>query len=304
VARATAALGVARGASAASAGARLADIRRLELYSLGGAGGVMLLALLLLVPRGRRPAAPADGATLDAPRQAGHAEVGIPAEDRPGLGLDFPLAPRSSVVEAPRPIRSGDDSWEVPFGPETDRARDAALDEPERAQRNAHDDPTPFAITHRGGREAASQVDLAEAARLCTDLARVQDTSELQGLLARAAALLDASGIVVWMAGAEADVLWPAFSHGYTPQALARMHAVPRDGATPVSVAFRKELVEVVPAAEGGGSSAVVVPILTSAGCVGAMAIELRPGAESRDADQALARIVAAQLATLVAGES
>jgi hypothetical protein len=146
-------------------------------------------------------------------------------------------------------------------------------------------------------------VDLAAAARLCTDLARVHDTSELQELLARAAALLDATGIVVWMGNQEGDVLWPAFSHGYSPQALTKMQALPRDGSTPVSMAFRKGLMEVVPAADRN-SGAIVAPILAAAGCVGAMAVEVPHGAERSDAAQALASIVAAQLATLVAGET
>ena len=145
-------------------------------------------------------------------------------------------------------------------------------------------------------------MDLPAAARLCTDLARVRDTSELQGLLARAAALLDASGIVVWMSGVEGGVLWPAFSHGYSPQTLARMQALPRDGPTPVSVAFRNGTLEVVPS-EDRTSGAIVAPILASSGSVGVMAVEIRHGAETSDAEQALAGIIAAQLATLVAGD-
>jgi hypothetical protein len=146
-------------------------------------------------------------------------------------------------------------------------------------------------------------VDLSAAAQLCTDLARVHDTSELQGLLARAAALLDASGIVVWLGGSGGTILWPAFSHGYTPQALSKMQALPRDGGTPVSMAFRTGLMEVIPA-DGGASGAIVAPILASTGCVGVMAVEIRHGAESSDDEQALAGILAAQLATLVAGDT
>jgi len=155
----------------------------------------------------------------------------------------------------------------------------------------------------RGAEPPRSNVDLAAAAQLCTDLARVRDTSELQGLLTRAAALLDASGIVVWMGGAGGDVLWPAFSHGYTPHTLSKMQALPRDGATPVSVAFRTGLMEIVRAGSSSASGAIVAPILTSSGCAGVMAVEIRHGAETSDAEQALAGILAAQLATLVAGE-
>ena len=47
-------------------------------------------------------------------------------------------------------------------------------------------------------------------------------------------------------------------------------------------------------------NGAVVVPLMTPAGCVGVLAAELRHGGERREATRALATIVAAQLATLV----
>jgi len=194
----------------------------------------------------------------------------------------------------------------------------AERDEPRRPQHAPRDPEGPTARQATGERPAAAvaedpdgdrgaalprRVDLVAAAQLCTDLARVKDTSELQGLLARIATLMDASGVVVWMGGAGGDVLWPAFSHGYTPHTLSKMQALPRDGSTPVSVAFRTGLMEIVPAA-GRTSGAIVAPILASSGCVGVMAVEVRHGAETSDAEQALAGIVAAQLATLVAGDT
>lgn len=298
--RTTSALASARGAHAAATGAGVADMRRHELYAVLGAAALVVLTMLLLLPRGggTREAGGQDGAS-DVPQQAEHTSVGIPAEDRRGLGLDFALAPSVHEPAAGRADAGGGDSSAdgLDAAPVPGTPTAGPLERAHAPAPPGHAAPAVERV------EAPPGIDLSEAARLCTDLARVQDTSELQGLLARAATLLHASGIVVWMAAAETDVLWPAFSHGYSPQALARMRALPRDGATPVSVAFRKGLVEVVP---GGpdGTGAVVVPIVTSGGCVGAMAVELRPGAEPRDPGHALARIVAAQLATLVAGES
>jgi CHASE3 domain sensor protein len=299
VGAATAALSNARGARASKTGTALAALRQQELYGTAGAGAIVLLVLLLLVPvrrapeqqaeEGEQPPAASD-TTLFAPvPQPPLAHVGV------GADLDLALERRSKsqdvggdwVSETHEPGRVLD--LEVP------RAL-APAPSPALVRPRA-DSPRPD-----GAPDVPLRVDLAAAAQLCTDLARVRDTSELQGLLTRAAALLDASGIVVWMGGAGGEVLWPAFSHGYTPHALSKMQALPRDGGTPVSVTFRTGLMEVVPAA-GGTSGAIVAPILTSTGCVGVMAVEIRHGAETSDAEQAVAGILAAQLATLVAGE-
>jgi hypothetical protein len=47
-------------------------------------------------------------------------------------------------------------------------------------------------------------------------------------------------------------------------------------------------------------SGAVVVPLMTPAGCSGALAIELRHGSAQKDPVRAVATIFAAQLARLV----
>jgi hypothetical protein len=47
-------------------------------------------------------------------------------------------------------------------------------------------------------------------------------------------------------------------------------------------------------------NGAVVVPVVTVNGCVGAMAAEIRHGAEASPSVQAVATIIAAQLASLV----
>ena len=69
---------------------------------------------------------------------------------------------------------------------------------------------------------------LKAAAQLCTDLGRVSDLDELRGLVARAADVMDASGLVVWLGDAAGGDLRPVIAHGYSNQVLARMPAVPR----------------------------------------------------------------------------
>jgi hypothetical protein len=280
------ALGHTRGARAARGGAAIAALKQAQLYALAGGTAALVLALVLLLPTGGgRRDAPLEATEQPAANETTTTRTEEPEEyERRGLGLDF------------EGVRNPDKPWTLDFPPDL-------------AQESRPTAAAPVQLPHsdEGAGAPAGQarpwgVDLSAAAQLCTDLARVHDTSELQELLSRAASLLDATGIVVWMGGVEADVLWPAFSYGYSPQALTRMQALPRDGATPVSVAFRKGLIQTVPA-QPGNSGAVVTPILTANGCVGVMAVELRQGTDTSDNAEALASIVAAQLATLVAGE-
>jgi len=145
-------------------------------------------------------------------------------------------------------------------------------------------------------------LQLEAVAALCTDLVRVADADQRQRLLERAATLLDATGLVIWLATDEGVHLRPAFSFGYGPQALARIQALGRNDDNAVSDAFREGRREVV-AGKQGSNGALVVPLLSSSGCVGVMAAETRAGSEARPTTQALAAILAAQLATLMPSE-
>jgi GAF domain-containing protein len=141
--------------------------------------------------------------------------------------------------------------------------------------------------------------DLAATAQLCADLARVEETRELPGLLARAASVLEASGIIIWMAEGARSELRPVLAHGYSPQALGKMGTLPRDSETATAAAYRAGQLRTV-ASDTFSNGAIVVPLVTSAGCIGVMAAEVRNGAEAEPAERALATIVAAQLATLI----
>ena len=48
-------------------------------------------------------------------------------------------------------------------------------------------------------------------------------------------------------------------------------------------------------------NGAVIIPLMTSDGCVGVLSAEMKGGSEKDESSQALATIFAAQLATLVA---
>jgi hypothetical protein len=142
-------------------------------------------------------------------------------------------------------------------------------------------------------------IDVSSVAALCTDLARVADPRSLTSLLERAAVVLDASGIVLWISDPDARELAPIVTHGYLPPVVARLGTIQRDAQNATAAAFRTELVQTVKA-DGTSNGAIAAPLVTPAGAVGVMAAEVRNAGE-RDAEKlAAASIVAAQLATLV----
>src|SRR5205085_4921149 len=89
---------------------------------------------------------------------------------------------------------------------------------------------------------AAATVDLPGVASLCSDLARVVDTLALPAILARAAAVLDATGIVLWIADPDGHELSPVVTHGYPPQIVSRLGTILRDAENATASAFRTSL--------------------------------------------------------------
>jgi hypothetical protein len=146
---------------------------------------------------------------------------------------------------------------------------------------------------------AVDDTDFAGLASLCNDLARVVDTRALPSLLDRAASVLDASGIILWIADPDGRELNPIFAQGYPQQLVNRLGTIPREAENATAAAFRTSLLQTV-MADAISPGAIAAPLLTSGGCVGVMAAEVRHDAERQDLKLAAATIVAAQLATLV----
>ena len=142
-------------------------------------------------------------------------------------------------------------------------------------------------------------LDLAGVASLCTELARVVDTRSLPLMLERAAGVLDASGIVLWISDPDATELSPIITHGYSSQIVSRLGTLRRDAENATAAAFRTSLVQTVKT-DAVSNGAIAAPLVTPAGCVGVMAAEVLHGGEKDAAKLAAAAIVAAQLATLV----
>jgi hypothetical protein len=254
---------------------RYADVRLREAYALLGATAGTLLVLLLLLPRAGAPRS--DSPDLPAPPVGPGLSLNAPdatdidALGRTGFDLDIPrvsAAPSGPLPESPR-------ESEVEIVGDLQRESQLQLN-------------------------ADAQVDLAEAARLCGDLARMTDGRELPAFLGRAADLLNASGIVLWIAEPGTSTLRPAASHGYSEHTLGKMKAIPVAAENAVAVAFRSGRTEIVRGTRDR-NGAIVAPINAASGCAGAMAAELRHGAEASPAVQAVAAIVCAQLASLVA---
>ncbi len=142
---------------------------------------------------------------------------------------------------------------------------------------------------------------LKAAAALCTEMGRVKDLPGLSMALGHAAEAMDASGLVVWLGDARGADLRPVAAHGYSSDALARMPAVARAANNAAAAAYRGGTLQIVLARPGRSSGAVVAPLMSPDGCIGAFTAEIRSGGETSDSAQALAEIFAAQLVGVLA---
>jgi hypothetical protein len=140
---------------------------------------------------------------------------------------------------------------------------------------------------------------LRAVSKLCTDFGRVSDVEGLNSLLGQAASLMEASGLIVWVGSPDGSTLQPALAHGYTQEMLARMPTLRRSADNAAAAAFRSGKLQIV-LAQGSTSGAIVAPMLSSQGCVGVISAETGRGAETSESLQAMAAIVAAQLAGIL----
>jgi len=170
-------------------------------------------------------------------------------------------------------------------------SRDVLLREPSKRE------ATPVSVFSA---RAVSPI-LKNAANLCTEFARVTSLEDLTALLGRAADMLDASGLVVWLGTPTGTDLRPVLAHGYSDQALARMPTVPRSANNAAAAAYRSGTLQIVLTQPGSSAGAVVAPLLGPDGCIGALSAEIASGGEGSDAVQALATLFAAQLAAVLA---
>lgn len=147
-------------------------------------------------------------------------------------------------------------------------------------------------------------VALMAAAQVCTEFGCVQNASDLKRVLARAATVLDASGLVVWLGSTNGADLRPVLAHGYSDQVLALMRAVPRHADNAAAAAYRSGTLQIVPAKPGTSLGAVVAPIVTAEGCIGALTAEIKDNAEVSATVHAVATIFASQLSGVLSASA
>jgi hypothetical protein len=145
----------------------------------------------------------------------------------------------------------------------------------------------------------ASDLDLQDAADVCTAIGRLSNAEELPRLLQRAALVMEASGIVVWMAAGEE--LFAAAAFGYTPQVIQKLGPINRAAVNATAAAWRSSVLQTV---SGGGTerSALAAPLLGPERCIGVLAVEVNPGREAHATTRAVTTLVAAQLAAALQG--
>ncbi len=269
-----------------------AALERRRLEAAGAAVGVGLVVILLLVPTGVEQAASPEIAAQASPR------------------FD-----RARGPEQPATASTVDEEWSAARVVPNQAAQRTTASAGQTSRTRATATVAPGArksIAEPAARDAAGPgaappvvvppgpaIDLTGVAALCSDLARVVDTYALPAILERAAAVLDAPGIVLWIADPDGQELSPIVTHGYPPQLVSRLGTILRDAENATASAFRTSLLQTV-RTDSVSNGAIAAPLVTPAGCVGVMAAEVRHSGEADAAKRAVAAIVAAQLATLV----
>jgi cytoskeletal protein RodZ len=208
--------------------------------------------------------------------------------EEPAVEPELSVALVSEVLEAsmPHALAEAQERSAAPF---------AELD----AREEVVETPSPDSAALEAPRPVNSrEISVSAIADVCSRLARAIDCREVTTLLSEAARLLDAVGVIVWQWDARATALRPSLSCGYSDAVIARLPEVHSDDANAVATAFRSGEQCIVDGA--AGTEAVVVPSLGIGGCVGVLAVELRPGTRERDSVCAFTTILAAQLAALL----
>ena len=167
-------------------------------------------------------------------------------------------------------------------------AHDAQPEPPQRNAATAKPTPQPA---------PASRVDLAAAAELCTAVSRLTHTGPIPELLQRAASVLEARGIIIWMGAG--DELFAAAAYGYDPAVIARLRPIRRSADNATAAAWRTGELRTV-ARDSSSLGAIVAPMFGATTCIGVLAAEVRNGREADADTRAVTAIIASQLASVL----
>jgi hypothetical protein len=143
---------------------------------------------------------------------------------------------------------------------------------------------------------------LVSVAGLCAALACAQKPDEIRAVLADAARILDARGVILWVWDFRRAALVPILAHGYSEDLVALLPPVGRNSDNAIAAAFRSAQTCTV---EGMGvkTGAFVIPLLMPKGGGGVLALEFDNGGEKRGVMRAAAAILSAQISTLVGSQ-
>jgi GAF domain-containing protein len=153
-------------------------------------------------------------------------------------------------------------------------------------------------VSQANGRALDVAADLSHA------LAQVQDFAGLQAVIGRIAKAIDASGVIVWLGSATGDDLRPIVAHGYSDKVIQLLPPVPVTADNAAAAAYRSASLQIIPERPGVSLGALVAPLVSADGCIGALAAEIRKGGETSTHVQALATIFASQLAGVLSASA
>jgi hypothetical protein len=145
----------------------------------------------------------------------------------------------------------------------------------------------------------ATPLDLQPAADVCTAIGQLTSAEDLPRLLQQAASVLDASGVVVWMAAGED--LFAAAAFGYPPHVIRKLGPINRAAVNATAAAWRTGILQVV-SGDRNERSALAAPMLGPERCIGVLAVEVGVAQEVDAAKRAVTTLIAAQLTAALAG--
>jgi hypothetical protein len=269
---------------------QIVSARREQALLAAAAASVMALAIVVLAPAGRRVhVSEPTSTTAAAPpapeaAAAGKAALGAAPAQRQVTARTIPSDRRPRVrvgsIEPTPPTPEPAATAQAPAAP-------PLATSPPPVGAASSTDATPPGIS------------LPDAAAVCTAFGRVAESAEISALLARAAGILSASGLIVWVASEQRNELFAAAASGYDERLFARLGSIARDASNLTAAAFRDGQPH-TRSRGTGTAAALAVPLLTPLGPVGVFSAELREVADV-DADRlAVSAIFAAQLASLL----
>ena len=148
-------------------------------------------------------------------------------------------------------------------------------------------------------RSIVVSADVGALASLCSEIAAVTDTNQIEPILDRVRDILGARGVIVWLSSSDRMELHAVATSGYDPRVIARLGPIHRETSNLTANAFRENASR-TSAAAGTTAAALAVPLPSPDGPAGVFSVELAAGTDVDDNKLSAARVIAAQLGSLL----